>query len=75
MRLFLRILFTITLTSNINLLISQEEIEKRLNSWKPKVYANIRGWEKIFIEHVEQAPKGCDLDFLVSVNNSGKVPV
>jgi len=60
---------------NLNLLISQEEIEKRLNSWKPKVYANIRGWEKIFIEHVEQAPKGCDLDFLVSVNNSGKVPV
>ena len=59
----------------LNLLISQEEIEKRLNSWKPKVYANIRGWEKIFIEHVEQAPKGCDLDFLVSVNNSGKVPV
>jgi dihydroxy-acid dehydratase len=56
----------------LELLVPQEEIEKRLASWnanrpKPK-YA--RGYYKLYIDHVLQADEGCDLDFLVGASGS-----
>jgi dihydroxy-acid dehydratase len=49
----------------LNLEVSEEELKKRRASWtKPKPRAE-RGYVKMFIEHVEQADKGCDFDFLI----------
>ena len=49
----------------LNLLISAEELAKRKAAWvAPKPKAD-RGWSKMYIEHVQQAHLGADLDFLV----------
>ena len=48
----------------LNLEVSEEELQKRRAGWiRPKPRAE-RGYVKMFIEHVEQADKGCDFDFL-----------
>ncbi|MBT0570278.1 dihydroxy-acid dehydratase [Curvibacter sp. CHRR-16] len=48
----------------LHLDVSDEEIARRLAQWqepeKPK-----RGWYKLYVEHVQQAHLGADLDFLV----------
>lgn len=45
--------------------LSDEEIKKRLENFRPKKHSNIkRGFVRNFIEHVEQAECGCDLDYL-----------
>ena len=59
---------------NLNLLLPDKEIKKRLSSWMPKQYDNIRGWKKLFLQHVQQAPKGCDLDFLCAPKTLGSIP-
>jgi dihydroxy-acid dehydratase len=51
----------------LDLLISDGEMEKRLAEWNraraaPK-YG--RGYYKLYYDHVLQADRGCDLDFLV----------
>ena len=49
---------------SLNLLVSDEELQKRRSVWvAPKPIAN-RGYVSMFIKHVEQADKGCDFDFL-----------
>jgi dihydroxy-acid dehydratase len=49
----------------LNLLVSEEELAKRKAAWvAPKPKAE-RGWSKMYIEHVQQAHLGADLDFLV----------
>jgi dihydroxy-acid dehydratase len=49
---------------SLNLLVSDEELQKRREVWiKPKPVVE-RGYVRMFIEHVEQADKGCDFDFL-----------
>ncbi|MFK7811395.1 MAG: IlvD/Edd family dehydratase [Maribacter sp.] len=54
----------------LHLDISEEELQKRKDSWKaPKPLAN-RGYVKMYIDHVEQADKGADLDFLVGGSGS-----
>lgn len=49
-----------TLTLNV----SEEELGKRRANWIRPKSACERGYVKMFIEHVEQAEKGCDFDFL-----------
>ncbi|TMM59086.1 dihydroxy-acid dehydratase [Maribacter algarum] len=54
----------------LHLAISDEELEKRKVAWKaPKPLAS-RGYVKMYIDHVEQADKGADLDFLVGGSGS-----
>jgi dihydroxy-acid dehydratase len=48
----------------LNLLIPQEELRRRLADWKPPVRHYDRGYGRLYIEHVEQANRGCDFDFL-----------
>lgn len=48
----------------LTLHVSDEELAERRKSWKPPVPVADRGYVKLYIEHVEQADKGCDLDFL-----------
>jgi dihydroxy-acid dehydratase len=44
--------------------ISDEEMAKRKAAWKPGEKKYPRGYGKIFSQHVSQADKGCDFDFL-----------
>jgi dihydroxy-acid dehydratase len=48
----------------LNLKVSDEELEKRRAAWKPKARKYERGYGVIFSQHVSQADKGCDFDFL-----------
>ena len=48
----------------LNLKISDEELEKRRAAWKPHARKYERGYGRIFSQHVSQADKGCDFDFL-----------
>lgn len=54
----------------LTLHVSDDELAKRRAQWKaPKPVAD-RGYTRLFIEHVQQADKGCDFDFL----NGGSGP-
>jgi dihydroxy-acid dehydratase len=48
----------------LNLLVDQAEIEKRLKDWRPLPKPS-GGYQKLYVETVNQANKGVDLDFLV----------
>lgn len=49
----------------LHLDVSEEELERRRAAWqKPEAPAN-RGWVKLYVDHVQQANLGADLDFLV----------
>ncbi len=51
----------------LTLKVSDEELEKRRAAWKPKARKYERGYGKIFSQHVSQADKGCDFDFLEGI--------
>jgi dihydroxy-acid dehydratase len=48
----------------IELLVPEEELEKRKAAWKPPVTPPTRGYAKLYMDHVLQAEHGCDFDFL-----------
>ncbi len=48
----------------IHLHVSDEELEKRRRSWQPPDLGYDRGYARMYIDHVEQAHLGVDLDFL-----------
>jgi dihydroxy-acid dehydratase len=49
----------------LELLVSESEIDKRLKERKEPKVNYTRGYVKLYIDHVMQADKGADLDFLV----------
>ncbi len=56
----------------LDLLIGEDEIESRLATWRrsrpPSKYT--RGYYRLYKDHVLQADRGCDLDFLVGKSGS-----
>jgi L-arabonate dehydrase len=48
----------------LHLDVSDEELAKRRAAWKPAATPQ-RGWYKIYVDHVQQAHLGADLDVLV----------
>jgi dihydroxy-acid dehydratase len=48
----------------LDLLVPEEELAGRRAAWRPKAPAYERGYGRLFLEHVLQAPQGCDFDFL-----------
>jgi dihydroxy-acid dehydratase len=50
----------------LDLLVSQEEIARRLLAFAPPKPHYDRGYGRLFLEHVTQAPLGCDFDFLAA---------
>ncbi|MBO9872298.1 MULTISPECIES: IlvD/Edd family dehydratase [Xanthomonas] len=48
----------------LHLEVSDEELLRRRSEWTPPP-APTRGWSKLYVEHVQQAHLGADLDFLV----------
>jgi dihydroxy-acid dehydratase len=56
----------------LDLMVPAEELAARTQSWKhsppPQKYS--RGYYRLYIEHVMQADRGCDLDFLIGSSGS-----
>ena len=48
----------------LDLKVSAGELAKRKAAWKPRPPHYTRGYGKVFSEHITQADKGCDFDFL-----------
>ncbi|HXM33821.1 MAG TPA: dihydroxy-acid dehydratase, partial [Pyrinomonadaceae bacterium] len=49
----------------LHLDVSESEIERRRAAWKPPAPPADRGYYKLHYDHVMQADRGADLDFLV----------
>ena len=49
---------------SLELLASQEEIARRLAGLRPASSQHLRGYPRLYIDHVLQAEEGCDFDFL-----------
>jgi L-arabonate dehydrase len=45
--------------------VSEEELARRRKAWKAPKAPMTRGYWKLYVEHVNQASEGADLDFLV----------
>jgi len=56
----------------LELLVAPEELAARTTAWKrvppPQKYS--RGYYRLYVEHVMQADRGCDLDFLTGASGS-----
>jgi dihydroxy-acid dehydratase len=48
----------------LNVLISDEEMAKRKAAWVAPAPKFERGFGKLYLQHIQQADKGCDFDFL-----------
>ncbi|MHB1521213.1 MAG: dihydroxy-acid dehydratase [Ferrimicrobium sp.] len=55
----------------IDLAISHAEMSRRFADWSPPSSPFVRGWPNVYQRHVNQAPEGCDLDFLVPTTSHG----
>ena len=49
----------------LQLEISDEELARRKAAWQPPAPLATRGWVRVYLDHVEQAELGADLDILV----------
>jgi dihydroxy-acid dehydratase len=56
----------------LHLHVSDEELARRKGDWRPAAVPK-RGWYKLYVEHVQQAHLGADLDFLVG-GSGAEVP-
>ena len=48
----------------LHLEITDEQLDNRLRVWQPAPSPHRRGYPRLYIDHVLQADKGCDFDFL-----------
>jgi dihydroxy-acid dehydratase len=48
----------------LQLHVSDEELARRRAGWRPPAKREARGYGSLFAEHVTQADRGCDFDFL-----------
>jgi dihydroxy-acid dehydratase len=54
----------------LTLEIDAEELARRRSAWLPPEPVATRGWSKLYVDHVNQADTGVDLDFLVGSSGS-----
>jgi L-arabonate dehydrase len=52
-------------TRRLDLLVSEAELHRRVEAWRPLPKKYRRGFYTMFLDHILQADKGCDFDFLV----------
>jgi L-arabonate dehydrase len=57
----------------LRLHVSDAELAKRRKAWKPPKAPMMRGYWKLYVDHVNQASEGADLDFLVG-KSGAEVP-
>jgi len=59
-------LFGLRLTTpRLELRVPDHELNARRMQWQPPPPAYARGYGKLFLDHVLQAHRGCDFDFLL----------
>jgi dihydroxy-acid dehydratase len=56
---------------SLRLDVPDEELDRRRQGWAPPPVAFQRGWPRLYVEHVLQADRGADLDFLVGGSGPG----
>ena len=49
--------------------VGEEELERRRDAWSPPATGHLRGYPRLYVEHVLQAHEGCDFDFLRPQND------
>jgi L-arabonate dehydrase len=54
----------------LHLEVSENELQKRRAAWKPPAPLASRGYVKFYIDHVQQAHLGADLDILTGCSGS-----
>ena len=54
----------------LHLDISDEELKKRKALWVQSELHTDRGYVRLYLEHIQQADKGCDLDILIGKSGS-----
>jgi len=54
----------------LNVALSEEELQQRKQKFKPLPSAAERGYVNLYINHVQQAHLGADMDFLVGSSGS-----
>ena len=55
---------------DLTLHVGDAELGERRRTWQPDPPVATRGWARLYIDHVLQADRGCDLDFLVGASGS-----
>ena len=53
----------------LQLCVDDEELERRRKAWQPPAHLHRRGYRRLYDQHVEQAHRGCDFDFLRGSND------
>jgi len=48
----------------LDMLVDDAELERRRAAWTPPERKDVRGYRRLYQDHVLQANEGCDLDFL-----------
>jgi dihydroxy-acid dehydratase len=48
----------------LNMLVDEAELARRRSAWVAPPKRFERGYGKLFVQHIQQADKGCDFDFL-----------
>jgi dihydroxy-acid dehydratase len=56
---------------HLHLDVDESELERRRAAWKPPPLPSDRGYYKLYYDHVTQADRGADLDFLVGASGVG----
>lgn len=51
--------------SRLELLVDDAELTRRRETWQAPPRAASRGYSRLDLDHVLQADRGCDFDFLV----------
>ncbi len=54
----------------LHLDVSDEELNRRRAAWSPPAPHANRGYVRIYLEHVQQADQGADLDILIGKSGS-----
>lgn len=52
----------------LELLLPGEEIARRMEKQKPHASLHLRGYPRLYVDHVLQCDEGCDFDFLRPAN-------
>jgi dihydroxy-acid dehydratase len=55
---------------SLTLHVDDDELAARRSAWTPPPAAYDRGYYRLYIDHVLQADRGCDFDFLVGSSGS-----
>ncbi|HEX5413348.1 MAG TPA: IlvD/Edd family dehydratase [Terriglobia bacterium] len=58
---------------SLEIKVSSSELKKRMKSWTPAQPHYLRGYGRMFLDHILQANEGCDFDFLKAVNGAERI--